>query len=538
MKFRPSLPLSPFAATLLLALALTGCGGGGSGGATASAPDSALAMATGTTLRELTFTDAQNWAMRAYTVTEAQGTPVDGLTRYREIHTAQVAGGLPYSWGAGSSPEQGADMHWNGTAWVSCPLDFESTSTPWSAQGQSTYNYCDNHETGTSQRVATDISGQSMQAVYSQIQSAGYTNLTLTTPTATLGGAQFPDGSVLYTYSSQSAIAPPTYSPGTDALAYAVTPSVAAGNTSTGDVTAPCTAVANAPISSYASPANTLEELVAANQSTPCHLPGETVVNASGTRLSSSTNLWWNNSTLNLGRTGSKPTSASPGKSYYTGNTPLQVGFSSGTGVTYYKCQERFDGAVRNCKVVGTGHYSIQTLGDARLFAFQGLPAEFTEPTYQRTYIERSGKVYNGFVKKPSGPTRNARLNLVAANALLTQLGLPALNPAAPITLGAGSYTGSYSGSALGTGAGAGTWTFTISPSGASSCTGNSTSLGTYTYTFNLSPPVTGTTSAAIQWSAASSGATYTGTLDFGTGLVNGTWSLGTDSGSLSGSRL
>ena len=48
--------------------------------------------------------------------------------------------------------------------------------------------------------------------------------------------------------------------------------------------------------------------------------------------------------------------------------------------------------------------------------------------TYNRVMIERGGKVYYGFRSKLA-VSQTARLNLPAANALLSLIGIPALSP-------------------------------------------------------------------------------------------------------------
>jgi len=91
---------------------------------------------------------------------------------------------------------RGADLHWNGSAWVNCPINFENTSSVRDALGNSVYNFCDGFETGKGARAAFDVSGKTMAAVYAQVRAAGYTNLTID-DTTVLGSASFPAGSAL-----------------------------------------------------------------------------------------------------------------------------------------------------------------------------------------------------------------------------------------------------------------------------------------------------------------------------------------------------
>jgi len=85
---------------------------------------------------------------------------------------------------------------------------------------------------------------------------------------------------------------------------------------------------------------------------------------------------------------------------------------------------------VRNCSLLGTGSYSITTLGDARVMTLSGLPSLMQRAGYSRVFVERGGKVYLGF-QNPAGASQNLlRLNLEAANAVLAALpGMPAIVP-------------------------------------------------------------------------------------------------------------
>jgi purine nucleoside permease len=107
----------------------------------------------------------------------------------------------------------------------------------------------------------------------------------------------------------------------------------------------------------------------------------------------------------------------------------LQVSFGAGNSVTYYLCQERrSNGNSRNCNSIGTGSYVITQLGDARVMSFTNPPSLAGKLTYNRILVERGGKVYYGYVNKPA-TYETVRLNLEAANALLTKLGLEAFVP-------------------------------------------------------------------------------------------------------------
>jgi hypothetical protein len=106
--------------------------------------------------------------------------------------------------------------------------------------------------------------------------------------------------------------------------------------------------------------------------------------------------------------------------------------------------KERFNnGSPRNCKMIGNGSYTITTLSDARVLAFENLPSQTRPLTFTRVLVERGGSVFAGFRNKPT-VGNSARLNMAATNALLAQLGLPTEDPAQPFTLSAMSYQGTW----------------------------------------------------------------------------------------------
>jgi hypothetical protein len=58
-------------------------------------------------------------------------------------------------------------------------------------------------------------------------------------------------------------------------------------------------------------------------------------------------------------------------------------------------------------------------------------------------FVERGGKVYYGYQNRPATYI-SARLNTVASAALLSKLGLPAVNVDTPLALTAASYQGTW----------------------------------------------------------------------------------------------
>ena len=106
---------------------------------------------------------------------------------------------------------------------------------------------------------------------------------------------------------------------------------------------------------------------------------------------------------------GSAALSGPTATAYYTTNALIRVAFSGqgANAVTYYNCKQRIvNGSPRNCTAIGTGTYTIETLGDGRVMKFNNPPVETATLTYHR-----------------------ARLNLTAGNALFTQIGIPTVTP-------------------------------------------------------------------------------------------------------------
>lgn len=378
-------------------------------------------------LRALTYTDANNWFFRANEATAADNTPdSNGLLHYDDDRTQDVAGTVT-SWGFSSTESRQGDLHWNGTTWVACPLGFRSSTTPRDANGISQYNYCDSDEIGSSQRFAVDVSGKLLTDVVNTIRafpggdggvpfsSFGPTDMSL------LGSATFPSGSHLLYQSSQGT---------SEAISYNVLPSgivdvfplaIAAGGDASATPAAACAVITDANATSYYQPVSTLEALVAANPGTPCTY-GPT------TGSLALPDQWSSNSTVSLG---SIAAGVAPPSANFTSTELLRASFApSGNGVTYFICLDRVsDGSSRNCTSIGSGTYSIQTLGDARVLTMSNPPAEVVRLGYARVFVERAGSVYYGYQSAPGKVLQSVRLNLLAANAIMNQLGMSPLVP-------------------------------------------------------------------------------------------------------------
>lgn len=407
----------------------------------------------GFSLASLNFTDASNYYHRVFSSTVAQNTPdSSGNTKYVE-RRARSSGGALARWGSGGDPWRQSDLHWNGSAWANCPINFENTSSARDALGNSAYNYCDHRETGKSTRATFDIDlTKTMAELYTQVRAAGFTNLSIADPTV-LGTAKFPAGS---TVSYQ------TSTPITSAISYYPGGSFPVGNSNL--VTQYTSEVSNGGVASTqgagvgcnsaefqntnGTNSTTLEGMMSAMTGTPCEFTGGSFVygGVTYTNPDAPRNEGWGQSTVGIGIVGSAPVGTGPAPGFFTTNTKLRIAFTGpGTNpVTYYACKERFNnGSTRNCTSIGTGSYAVATLGDARVMTLNNLPAQASALSYTRVFVERKGVIYQGYQNKPSA-SNSVRLNTVAATALLTQLGLTPDDPSVPLALTAGSYQGTW----------------------------------------------------------------------------------------------
>ena len=415
-------------------------------------PVTATPPSAGLSLDTLSFTSAANYFVRTLGGSVAQNTP-DASNNLRFVERkSRSVGGSVAQWGSGNDPARNADLSWNGTAWVGCPINFEGTSSLRDALGNSVYSYCGGRQTGKSSRATFDIGGKTLASVYAQIVAAGYTNLRIDDPTL-LGTATFPDGaSVFYQTTTPLTEAISYYpagansAPGTSNVVAQYSAAVSAGGTASAQAAGVGCNSAEARVAPSLS-STTLEGMIAAKTGTPCSYGQGSITYNGATYQSDTPNDWWGNSDLSIGTIGTVSTTPSASSTgFYTGNTLLRVAFKgSGTNpVTYYACKQRYvNGSPRSCTVIGTGSYTITTLGDARVMTLNNPPKLVEALTYNQVYVERGGAVYYGYQSKLTVSNR-ARLNLVATTALLKQLGLTADDPSVPLALTAASYQGTW----------------------------------------------------------------------------------------------
>ena len=464
----------------------------------------------GFNLRDLSFTSANNYFVRFLSSTVAQNTPDSkSQTRYVDNRYRRVNGGDVASWNTGRYSVRQADVHWNGSAWSACKLNFENVSSVRDAKGNSEYDYCDKLETGKSSRATFNVANQKMVDVLANAVKAGYTNLgDINDATKlALGDATFPEKSAIFYQSSGTLTTAVSFYPGS-------------GNWVTIESSKPCEDPYTEKV------VTSLQEVTAKfTGKDMCPNGKKTITNSNGTFDSGDRNEGWGSTTIYLGDIGNAQANYTEqtAPSFYTTNTRLRASFGDANVATYYSCKQRYNGSTRNCDVVGTGKYSINTLGDAKTLVFSGLPAIASALTWTTVLVERGGKVYYGY-KDRLGVFNKAGLNTVAATALLTKLGLPVPNPDVPLALTRASYQGTWDAYDDNDPTRVGE-TFYINASGQLTCA--SEGSGCAFTSFN---PATGAFTLTNSYSGGGS-SSVTGTMDFIKGTGVGSYIDGSASG-------
>ena len=391
-------------------------------------PPSATPTA-GANMPALQYTDAANWFYRYNAATAADATPgANGMVLSYHVRTTMA----PFSY----QPDQGVattanrtfnpEIHWTGSAWGDCRVGERDINTPRDAMGRSSYVSCNGHERGITQRGAIDISGQTLASAWSNRiapEVARTTNpLSWSLPgVGLLGTAVFPSGSQMLLQNSTVTDTAPTYNTVASNRVTVFSDAVAQG----GDARVGTVACSNAGTAVVTA---SLEEMAARNPGRPCVFNQAT--NADGTSLNP--NEGWGATTISLGTITNGNTLPTGTANYYNTTARLRVAFTgANSATTYYRCYERrIDASTRNCLPIGTGTYSIATLGNARVMSFANLPAEVLGLNSTRVFVERGGAVYFGFKNRVGAVFTSVRLNLPAANAMLAQLGMPSIVPA------------------------------------------------------------------------------------------------------------
>ena len=233
----------------------------------------------------------------------------------------------------------------------------------------------------------------------------------------------FPVGAKLYYYTGTDTALPDAYSTTTSDYVFFYNAAVAGGNSTE------CNKVGTVSALRFQDNTGlTLEKLAARMTGTPC------VFNPRSTPTGSVPNEWWGQSTINIGDVSTRYADSSGSAYFRNGVQSLRASFTAGSGVNYWLCLRRAsDGSPRNCEAAGSGTYSIDTLGNARVLRLANLPAWAASLGYTRTMVERDGQVWYGSRGKPA-TAHQIRPNLEATNALFAALGIPAAGSGATLT--------------------------------------------------------------------------------------------------------
>lgn len=368
---------------------------------------SAHAATGGSTVAWLAFTDAANWSYREFRSTVAQDTPdANGLVRYTEARRQSV-GGVATNWGESAAFTRN-DVYWTGSRWFACPVDHVHQQTIPNALGVRTSTYCDALVSSNTRRTV-DIAGKTMASVVADIRayplpSTGgvYAQWGPDPASGVLGTAVFPAGSTLRHQTTVQVANADAYNPSIAGNAVAVYGS---------DVAAGVPAACN--VTQTATPATTLEQMVAANPGTPCVYGANATV---GPR-----NEWWGNSTLSLN---AGVPAATPSLPFYAASRSIRVAFTGGNTVQYLSCaRQASNNSPRNCDKLGTGTYAIETRGDGRALVLTNQPIEAAPSGHYRVFVEREGKVWYGY-RTRLATDHAMRLNGIAGDALFAQIGV------------------------------------------------------------------------------------------------------------------
>ncbi len=463
----------------------------------------------GINLDSLNYLDNANWSIRILGNSLAQAAldsqnKLQVFDRRLRNNAAQIA-----QWFFGNNPADNANFHWNGSAWTQCGLNHTFPVTVRDVNGNNSSNYCENYSTHASNRALVDVEGKTMLSVYNGIIDSKYTNYTIANAATALGTATFPADSKLAYVENTRLTSSFAYNPGSNNLVFKF-------SQSTGDAT-----VCNAPNTSTA--VTTLEELVAALPGLPCVSPtADTITNVNGTFSGDAPRERWGSTSTGITTIGTAPLLATP-TSFYTTNTYIRLAFTAGAPkeVTYYTCKQRqIDGSTRECKALaGKGSYSITDLPDgSRFMSISNPPSAISHLTFDKAFVQRNGAVYHAYQDRLT-VSKSVRLNTVGTQALLSQLGVPPVNPELPMPLTAASYQGTWdvrpTSQAFAFNVGT---RLVINGNNTVQCFDNTTGTS-FACTVSVTNPATG----AFTYTNTGNGNTAVGTLNFMQGIGSGT---------------
>jgi hypothetical protein len=373
-------------------------------------------------LRWFSYAGAGSYNLRMLKSSAAQSTVVGGKRQFTEYREQSVAsnGSVTFyqQWGEGLNNWARNQTVWTGSEWFDCPTDFVHEATPWDAMGRSDSVYCKAFK-GNNKRTERDLKDVVMADLVKEIRAYPLADNAGKFPAwgpdpvanaAALAG-KFPAGSTLYYQTGSDSANPDTYNTAVGDVYLPYNTAVSNG------VAAECSKVTGSNSVQFLTEAATLEAMVAAAVGQPC-------VYALGNNTGETKNEWWSNSTINIGDV-ITPYANTTGF-YKVGLKNLRASFGAGSVVNYWLCLRRAsDNSARNCSAAGSGSYSIDSVGDARVLRLAGLPAIAGNLSYNRIMVQRGGKVLYGSRSKLA-LTHQVRLNLAASQALFDALGMPA----------------------------------------------------------------------------------------------------------------
>jgi hypothetical protein len=385
------------------------------------APEGAAsAPAASLSLRWLNFTDKGNYDYRSFHATAVQNTPdakdMRRYTEFKEYRWTELDGqsglmqfGVSFD-GRGDKSWKRTETYWTGSEWFACPAEFVHEASAWDKDGKSESNYCKSLRS-SNQRKVRDISGLSMLAVVKDIRAYPFSDegmFSIWGPDPVVHAdalaMNFPPKSKLYYQSGSNTVRPIAHDGSAvriyvDGLAQGLKPQ--------------CEAWTNETDASMRSPARSLDQVIAANRGLPCAYATDAATGDS--------NEAWGASTLRLGRV-TDVAFVAPSSYYIAGQRELRFSFGADKSVKYWSCLRRAsDGSARNCKAIGSGTYTIEVLGDARVLRLPGLPHMSVMLSRATLMVERADKVYLGYQDRPK-QTHQVRLNKEATEALFTAL--------------------------------------------------------------------------------------------------------------------
>ena len=338
-------------------------------------------------LRNLSYTDAQNYSWRVYTGDESV-VDTAGFFTVNETRGQRSAGA--------EVPFVRNRTYWSGSAWVVCPDSGAIISAQAAAPFRSVL--CQGYIDEATDNLVASLGGRLMSDVVNEIRSYNSTDAgrvgwgnwgTAASRVPALASTRFPAGATLSIRGGRTVAVPEAIATADgDRLRIAPSPTSAEP-------------FANWPL------ATSLDQVIAGY---PGSLLGSSVING--------------NVTLFVWRFTETPTNTA-----YTDQVEIRVAFDANGQKARFTRNNRLvsNGFSTNYQTILDTTYTIEQLGDARLLKFAAMPEGF-EDTFQfsRRYAERGGLVWYAFKDAvPIGQLNwTQRLNGTAWDALRTVLGI------------------------------------------------------------------------------------------------------------------